>query len=92
MLVIRHMLRLTVNTYRNGTSFTYDFLPAIQTRWKLRLAVIPLLSIRLRQIFAHATKAQLSYQVQNFVAINALESSGERNEISIELELRWKTS
>ena len=29
-----------------GACFTNDFLPAIQIRWKLRLAVIPLLAIR----------------------------------------------
>ena len=43
---------------RPGARFTNDFLPAIQTRWKLRLAVIPLLAIRSQQIFAHATTAQ----------------------------------
>ena len=49
--------------------FTNDFLPAIQIRWKLRLAVIPLLAIRSQQIFEHATTAQLSCHVHNFVAI-----------------------
>ena len=68
-----------------GARFTNDFLPAIQIRWKLRLAVIPLLAIRSQQIFAHATTA-----VQNFVAITVLESRWEWNEISIEFELRWK--
>ena len=38
-----------------GARFTNVFLPAIQIWWKLRLAVIPLLAIRSRQIFAHAT-------------------------------------
>ena len=47
-----------------GAHFTYDFLPAIQIRWKLRLAVIPLLAIRSQQIFAHATTAQLSCHVR----------------------------
>ena len=73
-----------------GARFTNDFLPAIQIRWKLRLAVIPLLAIRSQQIFAHATTAQLSCHVQNFVAITVLESRWEWNEISIEFELRWK--
>ena len=71
-------------------SFTYDFLPAIQIRWKLRLAVIPLLAIKSQQIFVHATTAQLSCHVQNFVAITVVESKCEWNEISIEFELRWK--
>ena len=31
---------------RPGARFTNGFLPAIQIRWKLRLAVIPLLAIR----------------------------------------------
>ena len=58
--------------------------PAIQIRWKLRIAVIPLLAIRSQQIFAHTTTAQLSWHVQKFVAITILESRWERNEISIE--------
>ena len=53
--------------------FTNDFLPEIQIRWKLRLAVIPSSVIRSQQIFAHATTAQLSCHVQNFVAITVLE-------------------
>ena len=73
-----------------GARFTNGFLPAIQIRWKLRLAVIPLMAIRSQQIFAHATTAQLSCHVQNFVAITVLESRWEWNEISIEFELRWK--
>ena len=40
--------------------------------------------------FAHATTAQLSCHVPNFVAITVLESRWEWNEISIEFELRWK--
>ena len=75
---------------QTGARFTNDFLPAIQIRWKLRLALIPLLAIRSQQIFAHATTAQLSCHVQNFVAITVLESRWERNVISIEFELRWK--
>ena len=73
-----------------GARFTNDFLPAIQIRWKLRLAVIPLSVIRSQQIFAHATTAQLSCHVQNFAAIAVLESRWEWNEISIEFELWWK--
>ena len=42
---------------------------AIQTRWKIRLAVIPLLAIRSQQFFAHATTAQLLCHAQNFIAI-----------------------
>ena len=70
--------------------FTNVFLPAIQIRWKLGLAIIPLLAIRSQQMFAHATTAQLSCHVQNLVAITVLESSWEWNEISIEFELQWK--
>ena len=61
------------NVYEAGARFTNDFLPAIQIRWKPRLAVIPLSVIRSQQIFAHATTAQLSCHVQNFVAITVLE-------------------
>ena len=75
---------------RQGARFTTDFLPAIQIRWKPHLAAIPLLAIRSRQFFAHATTAQLSCHVQNFITITVLESRWEWNEISIEFELRWK--
>ena len=82
------------NNYLNhcwpGAGFTNVFLPAIQIRWKFRLAIIPLLAIRSQQIFAHAMTAQLSCHAQNFVVITILESSWEWNEISIEFELRWK--
>ena len=47
---------------------------AIQTRWKIRLAVIPLLVIRSQNFFAHATTSQLSCHVQKFIAITALKS------------------
>ena len=47
----------------------FFFLPAVRVRWKLRLAVIPLLALRSQQVFAHTTTAQLSCHVQNFVAI-----------------------
>ena len=80
----------TLIRFKIGARFNNDFLPAIQIRWKLHLAVIPLLAIRLQQIFAHATTAQLSCHVQNFVAITVLESRWEWNDISIKFELRWK--
>ena len=78
------------NLSETGARFTNVFLPAIQVRWKLRLAITPLLAIRSQQIFAHATTAQLSCHVQNFVAITVSESRWEWHEISIEFELRWK--
>ena len=55
-----------------GACFIKVFLPAIQIRWKLRLAITPLVAIRSQQIFAHATTAQLPFHVQNFVAITVL--------------------
>ena len=76
--------------WKPGARFINDFWPAIQIRWKLRIVVIPLLAIKSRQIFAHATTAQLSCHVQNFVAITVLELMWEWNEISTEFELRWK--
>ena len=82
---------LTEDIRGPGAPFTNGFLPAIQIRWKLRLAVIALRAIRSRQIFAHATTAQLSCHVQNSVAINLLDSRWECNEISIEFEMRWKS-
>ena len=67
-----------------GAHFTTkDFLPAIPIRWKLRL-----LAIRSQQIFAHATTAQLSCHVQNFVAITVLKSRCEWKKISSDLELQ----
>ena len=39
----------------SGARFTNELLPPIQIRWKLRLAIIPLLAIRSQQFFAHAT-------------------------------------
>ena len=62
---------------RAGARFTNGFLPAIQIRWKLRLAITPLLAIKSQQIFAHATTAQLSCHVQKFVAITVLQSMWE---------------
>ena len=47
-----------------GARFTNVILPAIQIRWKIRLAIIPLLAIRSQQIVAHATTTQLSCYVQ----------------------------
>ena len=72
--------------FHPGDHFTNNFLPAIQIRWKLRLAVIPLLAIKSQQIFAHATSAQLSWHTQKFVAITVSESRWEWHEISIESE------
>ena len=51
---------------------------------------MPLLAIWSQQIVAHATTAQLSCNVQKFVAITELEWRWEWNEISFEFELRWK--
>ena len=44
--------------------------------------MVPLLAITSQQIFAHATTAQLSCHVQNFVVIAVLELRLEWNEIS----------
>ena len=61
-----------------------------QFKFDGNFAVIPLPAIRSQQIFTHAMTPQMSCHVPNFVAINILESRWERNEISIEFELRWK--
>ena len=63
---------------------------AIQIWWKIPFAVIPLLAIRSRQTFAHATTAQLSCHVQNFVVITVWESRCEWNKIDIECKSRLK--
>ena len=80
---------LMLNKRQGPVSLTF-FLPVTQIRWKISLAIIPLLAIRSQQISAHATTAQLSCHVQNFVAITVSEPRWEWNEISIEFELRWK--
>ena len=90
-LVLIGSALVTGSFHAAGAHFTNDFLPAIQILWKLRLVVIPLLAIRSQQIFRHATTAQLSCQVQNFVAITLSDSRCECNEISIEFEMRWKS-
>ena len=43
------------------------------------------------QNVTHATTAQLSCHVQYFIAIDPWQLGWEENEISIEIELRWKT-
>ena len=50
-----------------------EFSLTIQIRWKFYLAVIQLLMSISQQHFAHATTAQLSCHVQNFVTITVLE-------------------
>ena len=87
------ILEIICVTYGKNPSwglFQKRFLPAIQIRWKLRLAITPLLAIRSQQISAHAMTAQVSCHVQNFVVITVLEWRWEWNEISIKFELRWK--
>ena len=54
----------------------WPFLLPMQIWWNIKITSIQLLSIGLLH-FAHATTTQLSYHVQNFVAI-------------ITLEFRWK--
>ena len=46
-----------------------DFSIGIQIRWKFGFGVTPLQGIRALQNFAHATTAQLSCHVQNFIEI-----------------------
>ena len=55
-----------------GTHFTNDFSITIRIRWKIHLALIQLQLIISQQNLAHATTAQLSCHVPNFVAITLL--------------------
>ena len=73
-----------------GTHFTNDFSITIQIRSKIHLALIQLQLIISQQNLAHATTAQLSCHVPNFVAITLLVLGWEQNEISITFELWWK--
>ena len=70
--------------------FTNNALHVIQIRWKLYFALIPLLAIKSQQDFAHATTAQLSWNVQNFVAYTASEFRWEWNKISSNLNCDGK--
>ena len=79
------VMTYVVDSIKAGVRFTNGCLPAIQIRWKLRLAITPLLAIRSQQTFVHATTAQLLCHVQNFVATTVLESRWEWNEISSNL-------
>ena len=61
-----------INHTGSVARFTNGCSPTFQIRWKLRLAITPLLAIESQQVFAHATTAQLSCHVKNFVAITGL--------------------
>ena len=62
----------------------------IQSQWNIHFSVTPFMDIRLLQIFAHAMTAQLSWHMQNFVAIISSEFRWEPNEITI--VLWWQKS
>ena len=84
------VLHFKLFTCEAGTHFTNNFSITIQIRWKIYSALIQLLVIISQQNLAHATKAQLSCHVPNFVAITLLVLGWEQNEISITFELWWK--
>ena len=50
------------------------------------MILIPFMVLSLQQNFPHAMTAQLSWHVQNYVAISALEWGWKQNEIYIELK------
>ena len=81
---------LVSDTWWPGTHFTNNFSITIQIQWKIYSARIQLLVIISQQNLAHATTAQLSCHVPNFVAITLLVLGWEQNEISITFELWWK--
>ena len=74
ILMMHVLIKYCINyeLFMPGARFTNDVLPAIQIRWKLCLAVIPLLAKRSQQISAHAMTAQLPCHVQKFVVITVL--------------------
>ena len=81
--------KLARNISASWARFTNNFSIVIQIRWKIDLSVTSAwCSISLN--FAHATTAQLSCHVQNFIAITLLYRRWQQNEISIEFELRWE--
>ena len=48
------------------------------------------MNIRLEQIFPYSKTTQLSYHVQNFIAITVLVLLWEQNETFVEYKIRWK--
>ena len=74
---------------RSAAHFTNNFTIVIHIRWKNSFSVSPLWGMISLQNFAHATTAQLSCHVQNFIVITSTHFGWE-NEISIEKSfLKW---
>ena len=73
-----------------GVRFANEFVITIQIWWKLCLAVLLLLAIRLQQIFVHARTEHLSCHAQIFLVITVPELRWEWSKFSIEFELEWK--
>ena len=84
-------LRDFTKFYDTRGSLHYRLLLVIQNIWKMRLAVIRLLTIWSLQTFAHATTAQLSSYMQHFWRPLLSGCEGELNEMSIEFKLFWRT-
>ena len=76
-------------TFRTRGHINNDIWPANRIRRKHCFVVIRFLGIGSLQSFAHATTAQLSWHVQNFVTIAPLAFGWEQNEISTEFDFRW---
>ena len=68
--------------------FMYDFSIVIQIGWKIGFST--LYSVISLPNFAHATTAQLSCHVQNFIAITPSKPGWEQNKMYIEFKLLWK--
>ena len=56
----------------------------IQTQWKIPFAVVPFFEYKSQQNFARTTVAQLSWHVQNFVAILYI-----RDEMTVKQKFPW---
>ena len=69
--------------------FAQQFWKKIQIRWTICFVVIPFLTSRLLQIFAHDMAAQPLCHVQNFIVITASKFGWEQNQISGEFQSWW---
>ena len=93
----KYILKIPYNSHENpyhriwtGPRFTNGFSIEIQIWWKFRFTLTPILIQWSLQNFVHGTRAVLSWQVQQFVAIWWPATELQQGEISIEFELRAK--
>ena len=85
---LRLAIRPVPNQRHRRVHFFNGFSIAIQIRWKFHFSLTPILITWSLQNFEHAMTAQLSWHVQNIVAIWWPLMELQKN---VEFELRWNT-